>query len=91
MINKEVEKLLKNSFIREVQYSDWLANVVVVMKKNGKFRVCIDFTDLNRACSNDNFSLSKIDMMVDTTTRHQLLTFMDAYSNYNQIIMHFGD
>ena len=74
--------------MREVQYPDWLANVVVVKKKNGKWRICINFTDLNKACPKDPFLLPHIDMLVDATTGHELLSFMDAFSGYNQILMH---
>ena len=88
MINEEVEKLKKNGFIWEVHYPDWLANVVVVRKKNGKPRVCIDFTYLNKACLKYSFPLPQIDMLVDATVGHELLSFMDAYSGYNQILMH---
>ncbi|KAJ9536516.1 hypothetical protein OSB04_un000310 [Centaurea solstitialis] len=63
----------------------------VVQKKNGKWRVCIDFTDLNKACPKDPFPLPHIDAMVDATAGHELLTFMDAYSGYNQILMHTED
>ncbi|KAJ9564818.1 hypothetical protein OSB04_000784 [Centaurea solstitialis] len=91
VINDEVDNLLKTGKIREVKYSDWLANVVVVQKKNGKWRVCIDFTDLNKACPKDPFPLPHIDAMVDATAGHELLTFMDAYSGYNQILMHMDD
>ncbi|KAJ9544554.1 hypothetical protein OSB04_024261 [Centaurea solstitialis] len=91
VINDEVDNLLKTGKIREVKYPDWLANVVVVQKKNGKWRVCIDFTDLNKACPKDPFPLPHIDAMVDATTGHELLTFMDAYSGYNQILMHADD
>ncbi|KAJ9560504.1 hypothetical protein OSB04_005664 [Centaurea solstitialis] len=91
VINEEVENLLKTRKIREVKYPDWLANVVVVQKKNGKWRVCIDFTDLNKACPKDPFPLPHIDAMVDATAGHELLTFMDAYSGYNQILMHKND
>ncbi|KAJ9542422.1 hypothetical protein OSB04_028928 [Centaurea solstitialis] len=83
MINDEVDNLLKTGKIREVKYPEWLANVVVVQKKNGKWRVCIDFTDLNKACPKDPFPLPHIDAMVDATAGHELLTFMDAYSGYN--------
>ncbi|KAJ9557881.1 hypothetical protein OSB04_012495 [Centaurea solstitialis] len=69
------------------KYPDWLANVVVVQKKNGKWRVCIDFTDLNKACPKDPFPLPHI----DATAGHELLTFMDANSGYNQILMHKDD
>ena len=77
--------------IRDVQYPDWLANVVVVKKKNGKWRVCIDFSDLNKACPKDPFPLPHIDQMVDATAGFELLSFMDAFSGYNQILMHPND
>ena len=77
--------------IREGMDPDWLANVVVVLKKNGKWRVCIDYTDLNKACPKDSFPLPHIDAMVDTTVGHEILTFMDASSGFNQIKMHPDD
>ena len=86
-IFEEVRKLLEAGFIREVYYPDWLANVVMVKKANGKWRICVDFTDLNRACSKDNYPLPLIDTMVDSTASHELLSFMDAFSRYNQIKM----
>ncbi|KAJ9567722.1 hypothetical protein OSB04_003688 [Centaurea solstitialis] len=91
VINDEVDNLLKTGKIREVKYPKWLANVVVVQKKNGKWRVYIDFTDLNKACPKDHFPLPHIDAMVDATAGHEMLTFMDAYSGYNQILMHTDD
>ena len=81
----EVNKLLAAGFIREVYYPNWLANIVLVKKANGKWRMCVDFTDLNKACTKDSFPLPRIDQMVDSTTGHRLLTFMDAFSRYNQI------
>ena len=74
-------------FIREVYYPDWLANVVMVKKTNGKWRICVDFTDLNKACPKDSYPLPRIDQLVDSTTGHKLLSFMDAFSGYNQIRM----
>ena len=74
-------------FIREVYYPKWLANVVLVKKANGKWRMCVDFTDLNKACPKDSFPLPRIDQLVDSTAGHKLLTFMDAFSGYNQIKM----
>ena len=59
----------------------------MVKKANGKWRMCVDFTDLNRACPKDSYPLSRIDTMVDSTARHELLSFMDAFSGYNQIKM----
>ena len=76
-------QLLDVNFIREVYYLDWLANLVMVKKANGKWRICIDFTDLNRACPKDSYPLPQIDTLVDLIARHQLLSFMDAFSGYN--------
>ena len=82
-ITEEVTKLLSAGFICEVYYPDWLANVVLVKKANGKWRMCVDFTDLNKAYPKDSFPLPQIDQLVDSTARHKLLTFMDAFSGYN--------
>ena len=86
-ITYEVNMLLSLGFIQEVYYPDWLANVVLVKKANGKWRMCVDFTDLNKACPKDNFPLPRIDQLVDPTAGHKLLMFMDAFSGYNQIKM----
>ena len=86
-INEEVGKLLQAKAIREVEYSEWLANVALVRKANGKWWLCIDFTDINRACPKDSFPLPRIDLIVDVTACHELLSFMDAFSGYNQISM----
>jgi hypothetical protein len=90
-ITVEVEKLLKAQFIEEVYYPDWLANVVLVKKSNGKWRMCVDFTDLNKACPKDSFPLPHIDALVDSTSGYKLLSFMDAFSGYNQILTHPED
>ena len=90
-VTEEVTKLLTTSFIREVYYPDWLTNVVLVKKANGKWRMCVDFTDLNKACPKDSFPLPRIDQLVDSTAEHKLLTFMDAFSRYNQIKMAVED
>ena len=64
-IKQEVDKLMADSFIREVDYPDWLANMVLVKKANGKWWVCINFIDLNKAYPKDSFSLLKIDQPID--------------------------
>jgi hypothetical protein len=87
----EVEKLLKAQFIEEVHYPEWLANVVLVKKSNGKWRMCVDFIDLNKACPKDSFPLPRIDALVDSTSGYGLLSFMDVFSEYNQILMHPQD
>ena len=86
-IKEEVQKLTTVKFIWEVYYLDWLANVVMVKKTNDKWRMCVDFTDLNKACPNDSYPLARINQLVDLTTGHKLLSFMDAFSGYNQIRM----
>ena len=73
--------------IREMEYPEWLANIVHVKKANGKWRLYIDFTDVNRACPKDSFPLPQIDLIVDATDIYELLNFMDAFSGYNQISM----
>ena len=70
-------------FIKEVYYPNWLANVVMVKKANGKWRMFVDFTDLNKACLKDSYPLPQVNILVDSTARHQLLSFMDAFSGYN--------
>ena len=80
--------LLKIGFIKKSYYHDWLVNPLLVVKPNGKWRTCIDFRNLNKACPKYSFSLSRIDQLVDETTRHKLLSFIDAYSGYNQILMY---
>ena len=90
-INEEVSKLLQAKAIREVEYPEWLANVVLVKKANGKWRLCIDFTDINRAYLKDSFPLPRIDLTVDATAGHELLSFIDTFSRYNQIRMDPSD
>nr|KYP59183.1 Transposon Ty3-I Gag-Pol polyprotein [Cajanus cajan] len=77
--------------VREIQYPTWLANVVMVHKSNGKWRMCTDFTNLNKACPKDSYPLPNIDCLVDGASGYELLSFMDAYSGYNQIRMHSAD
>ena len=91
IIQIEVDNFLRVGFIIEVKYPEWLANVVVVLKKGSKWRVCIDYTDLNEACPKDSFPLPQIDQIVDALTEHGILLFPDAFSGYHQIPMHPPD
>jgi hypothetical protein len=84
---EEVNQLVEARAIREILYPTWLSNTVVVKKKNGKWRVCIDFTNLNKACPKDPFPLPKIDQLVDATSGHQRMSFLDAFQGYHQIAM----
>ena len=70
VIKQEVDRLLEADFIREIQYPEWLSNVVVVPKKNNKWRVCVGYTNLNEACPKDTFPMPRIDQIVDATTGH---------------------
>jgi hypothetical protein len=83
----EVKRLLSAGVIREVKYPEWLANTVMVKKANGKWRMCIDFTDLNKACPKDEFPLPRIDSLVDAATSSELMSLLDCYSGYHQIWM----
>ncbi|PNX88251.1 gag-pol polyprotein [Trifolium pratense] len=90
-IAEEVEKLKEAGFIEEIKYPSWLANVVMVKKANGKWRMCVDFTDLNKACPKDPYPLPNIDRLIDGASGCKMLSFMDAYSGYNQIKMNPAD
>ncbi|KAK4394081.1 Retrovirus-related Pol polyprotein from transposon [Sesamum angolense] len=85
VIKEEVEKLLRIDYIMPVQYPEWLANEVLVPKPNGKWRMCIDFTDLNKACPKDSYPLPRIDALIDSTSGCELMSFLDAFQGYNQI------
>jgi len=84
---KAVKDLLEANFISEAKYTTWLSNVVLVKKSNGKWRMCVDYTDLNRAGPKDAYHLPNIDKLVDNSSGYKLLSFTDAYSGYNQIPM----
>ena len=90
-VKEEIEKLLKAKFIRPTRYVQWLANVVPVMKKNGKLRVCVNFRNLNVATPKDMYVMPIIDMLVDSTANNELLSFMDGFSMYNQILIVVDD
>ena len=90
-IREEVMKLKRAGAIKEVFYLEWLANTVVVKKKNGKWRVCVDFTDLNKACPKDLFPMPQIDQLVDATASHPRMSFLDAFQSYHQIPLALED
>ena len=86
-----MDNLLRAGFIREVKYLEWLANVVLVPKKEGNWRVCVDYKDLNEACPKDSFPLTRIDQIVDSLAEHGMLSFLDGFSDYHQIPMYPPD
>ena len=87
----EIHKLLAAGFIREVEYPNWLANVVVVPKKGGKWRVRVDYTNLNDAYPKDSFPLPQINQIVDATFGHEMLALIETFSRYHQIPMFYSD
>ncbi|XP_068462524.1 uncharacterized protein [Phaseolus vulgaris] len=91
VIKEETKKLLSADHKREIQYPEWLANVALVKKANGKWRMCVDFTDLNKACPKDSYPLPSIGALVDSASGCKMLSFLDAFSGYNQIKMHPRD
>ncbi|KAL6336056.1 hypothetical protein AAG906_003683 [Vitis piasezkii] len=91
IVKEEIQKHLSVGFLSVVEYPEWLANVVLVPKKDNKVRVCVDFRDLNKANPNDDFPLPHIDMQVDSTAGHSMLSFMDGFFGYNHILMTLED
>ena len=86
-VRQEIKRLKEAGAIKEIFFPEWLVNTVVVKKKNGKWRVCVDFTDLNRACLKDPFPMPKINQLVDATYGHPRMSFLDAYQGYHQIAL----
>ena len=91
VMQEKTKKLLGAGHIRVIQYPEWLANVILVKKANGKWRMCVDFTELNKACPKDSYPLPSIDALVDSTSGCKMLSFLDAFSGYNHIKMHPRD
>ena len=89
-VREEVAKLKQAGAIKEVFYLEWLANTVV-KKKSGKRQVCVDFTNLNKACPKDPFLMPKIDQLVDVTVSHARMSFLDAFQGYHQIPLALDD
>jgi hypothetical protein len=90
-IGEEIHKLMDAGFIKEVFHPKWLANPVPVKKKGGKWRMCVDYTRLNKACPKVPYPLPRIDQTVDSTAGCETLSFLDAYSGYHQIKMKESD
>jgi hypothetical protein len=86
-VKLEVQRLLDATVIREVMYPKWLANTVLVKKKNGKWRMCIDFTDLNKATPKDNYPLPRMDQVVDSAANAAVMSLLDCFSGYHQCWM----
>jgi len=90
-IESEVKKLKDFGFVGEEQHSNWVANIILVPKKNGKIQICINYHDLNVACPKDEFSLSITDVMIDNTCDFERMSFIDGFLGYNRIKMYPED
>ena len=90
-IKEEVKKQFDAVFLQVAEYPEWVANIVLVPKKDGRVRMCVDYRDLNRASPKDNFPLPHIDILVDNMAKNSLFSFMDGFSGYNQIQMALED
>jgi hypothetical protein len=86
-IKRKIAKLLAAGFIKEIIHPEWVANPILVKKKNNEWRMCVDYTDLNKHCLKDQFRLPRIDQVVDSTAGYVLLCFLDCYSGYHQIAL----
>jgi hypothetical protein len=86
-IKREIAKLLTAGFIKEVIHPEWVANPILVRKKNNEWRICVDYTDLNKHCTKDHFGLPHVDQVVDSMVGCVLLCFLDCFSGYHQIAL----
>nr|GEV81024.1 reverse transcriptase domain-containing protein [Tanacetum cinerariifolium] len=84
-IQEEVQKLVEAEIMREVYYHDWLSNPVMVRKHDGSWRMCVDFTDLNKACPQDCYPLPEIDWKMESLCGYPFKCFLDTYKGYHQI------
>ena len=90
-VKKEIDKLLRVGFIRPVKQATWLIPIMVVPKKNGKIRICVDYRKLNTTTVIDAFPLPFTNGVLDAVAGHEVYNFLDGFSGYNQIWMHPAD
>ena len=90
-IKEEIERLVRTSFIRPARYVEWLSNIIRVLNKNGKLRICIDLRNINMATPKDEYPMPITDLRVDGAFGYKVLSFMDGHSGYNQIFIAESD
>jgi hypothetical protein len=90
-VKKEIEKMLEVGFIRLCRYIEWISSIVPIQKKDGRWRVYVDFRDLNRATPKDEYPMPVTEMLINTATGNKILSFMDGNVGYNQIFMALED
>ena len=86
-IKEEITKQIESRLVEVTQYQTWLANVVLIAKKDGKIRICVDYRDLNKTSPKDNFPLPNINILIDNCAKHEMQSFVDCYMGYHQIFM----
>jgi hypothetical protein len=86
-IKKEITRLYEANFIWQCRYVEWISNIVVILKKNGKLRLCIDFRDLNKTTPMDGYPIPIADLLIDAALGHKVSSFMDGNVGYNKIFM----
>jgi hypothetical protein len=86
-VKKEIEKMLEAGFIRPCRYAEWISSIVPVQKKDGRWRVCVDFRDLNRSTPRDEYLMPVAEMLINVAVGNKILSFMDGNADYNQIFM----
>ena len=91
MIEKEIQKLLKAKIIIPLRYSKWIANLVVVRKKNMEIRLCVNLRNLNKCSRKYNYTLPKMEHLLQRVSRASVMSFLDGFSGYNQVIVHPND
>jgi hypothetical protein len=87
-MEKEIKKLLYAKIIIPLRYSNWIANIVPVRKKNGEIRLCVDFINLNKCSRKDNYPLPNMEHILQKVSGSSVLSFIDGFSRYNQIVVH---
>ena len=87
LVKEDIKKQIKAKFLEVVDYLEWLENVVQVLKKDQRVRICVDYRDLNKAYPKDDFPLPHIDVLIDNVATCAMYSFIDGFSKYNQILM----
>jgi hypothetical protein len=86
-VNKEIEKMLEAGLIRPCRYAEWISSIVPIQKKDGRWRVCVDFRNLNRATPKDEYPIPVAGTLINVAASNKILSFMDGNASYNQIFM----
>jgi len=91
LIEKEIKKFLNAKIIVPLRYSKWIANLVIVRKKNGEIRLCVDFRNFNKCSKKDNYPLPKMEHLMQKVSGARVMSFLDGFLAYNQIVVHLED